>query len=121
MCSYTILPAHFTDANYHRRCGIHVQTLLLFHEPITGLITIAAILIGVILLINPSLHRKTSLYNQFFHHYARVRANHYLLLYRIAIALWIAIHIIHIITIITSILATQVSLLFIYANLLTYN
>uniref|UniRef100_A0A1I8EEU5 Uncharacterized protein n=2 Tax=Wuchereria bancrofti TaxID=6293 RepID=A0A1I8EEU5_WUCBA len=107
MCSYTILPAHFTDANYHRRCGIHVQTLLLCHEPITALITVVAILIGIVLLINPSLHRKTSLYKQFFQHYARVRANHYLLLYRIFMALWIAIHIIHIIAIVTSILATQ--------------
>ncbi|KAL3985164.1 putative integral membrane protein [Acanthocheilonema viteae] len=107
MCSYTILPAHFTDANYYRRCGIHVQTLLLCHESFTLLIAIAAISIGVVLLINPALHRKTQLYKQFFQHYARTRASYYLLFYRIAIVLWILMHIIHIITIITSILATK--------------
>lgn len=41
-----------------------------------------------------------------------MKASYYLLLYRIAIASWIGMHIIHIITIITSILATQVSLSF---------
>ncbi|CAG9534201.1 unnamed protein product [Cercopithifilaria johnstoni] len=107
MCSFTVLPAHFTDADYHRRCGIHVQKLFLCHEPLTLLIAIAAIAIGVVLLINSNLHRKTPLYKQFFEHYARTRASNYLLLYRIAIALWIGFHIIHIITIITSILATQ--------------
>ncbi|VDK70003.1 unnamed protein product [Onchocerca ochengi] len=107
MSSYAQLPAHFTDAKYHRRCKIHVQTLLLCHEPITLIVTVAAISVGIVLLTNPSLHRKTPLYKQFFQHYARMRASNYLLLYRIAIVLWIAVHIIHIITIVTSILATQ--------------
>ncbi|EFO18626.1 hypothetical protein LOAG_09869 [Loa loa] len=113
MCSYTVLPPHFADVNYHRRCGIHVQTLLLCHQPITLLVIIAAISIGIILLINPSLHHKSPLYKQFFQHYARVRASHYTLLYRIAIALWIGVHIVHVITVITSILATRVNLIFI--------
>uniref|UniRef100_A0A915Q042 Uncharacterized protein n=1 Tax=Setaria digitata TaxID=48799 RepID=A0A915Q042_9BILA len=107
MCSYSTLPAHFTDAKYHRRCGIHVQTLLICHEAITLLVSVAAISIGTALLTHPNLHRKTSLYKQLFHHYARIRAAHYILLYRIAIALWILVHIIHVITTITSILATQ--------------
>ncbi|KAM3717693.1 ABC transporter G family member [Dirofilaria immitis] len=107
MTSYALLPTHFTNAKYHRRCGIHVQTLLLCHEPITLFVTIAAISIGIVLLANPSLHRKTLLYKQFFEHYARVRSNNYILLYRIAIISWIAMHTILVITIITTVLATQ--------------
>ncbi|MCP9262532.1 MAP kinase-activated protein kinase 2 [Dirofilaria immitis] len=84
-----------------------ITTLLLCHEPITLFVTIAAISIGIVLLANPSLHRKTLLYKQFFEHYARVRSNNYILLYRIAIISWIAMHTILVITIITTVLATQ--------------
>lgn len=107
MFTYPNLPAHFIDGQYHRRCGVHVQTLLLYHEPITILIGVLAISIGIVLLTYPNLHHKTSLYQQLFRHYARVKANNYLFFYRIAITTWITVHIIHMITVGTTILATQ--------------
>ncbi|KHN78479.1 hypothetical protein Tcan_18973 [Toxocara canis] len=102
------VPEEFVDARYHRRCGIHVQTLLLAHCLITIIISLLAIGFGVVLIYYPNLHQKSPVYKQLFQHYSRTKTNSYYYYYRIAIFSWIAIHSLHMITVAITVLGTQV-------------
>uniref|UniRef100_A0A0N5ATI3 DUF4149 domain-containing protein n=1 Tax=Syphacia muris TaxID=451379 RepID=A0A0N5ATI3_9BILA len=61
-----IIGPQLTNPKSHRRCGVHVQTLLLIHHPITAIISVLGITIGALLLIFPKFHQKSPIFRQVF-------------------------------------------------------
>uniref|UniRef100_A0A915C7S1 PGG domain-containing protein n=1 Tax=Parascaris univalens TaxID=6257 RepID=A0A915C7S1_PARUN len=101
------MPDEFVDVRFHRRCGIHVQTLLLAHCPVTIIASILAIGLGIVLIFYPNLHHKSPIYRQLLQHYSRTKTNSYVRYYEAAIFTWIAVNALHIITVGLTVLGTQ--------------
>lgn len=91
--------AQLINPKSHRRCGLHVQTLLLIHHPITVIVSSLAIAVGVLLLVFPKFHHKSPVFRQVFQNYSRTKSQQYTHYYQLAVIAWIVLHFFHIISV----------------------
>uniref|UniRef100_A0A914W6L0 PGG domain-containing protein n=1 Tax=Plectus sambesii TaxID=2011161 RepID=A0A914W6L0_9BILA len=97
-----------SDPKY-RRCFWHVQTTMLIHTPITAIVCLLGIAIGVVALELPHLHHHTPLYDHVLHKYYRRHKHAYLIIYTATASLWIGLHSLHLLTLVLAVIGTQLS------------
>ncbi|CEF70219.1 Hypothetical protein SRAE_2000485300 [Strongyloides ratti] len=82
--------------------GTNIIQITKIHSPISLIVCIIAILLGVIALIYPELHHQSLIHKELFQNYERIHQHKYKIIYKIICGSWIAFQTIHLVTIIFS-------------------
>uniref|UniRef100_A0A0K0DY97 Tic20-like protein n=1 Tax=Strongyloides stercoralis TaxID=6248 RepID=A0A0K0DY97_STRER len=82
--------------------GTNIIQITKIHSPISLIVCIIGILLGVIALIYPELHHKSLIHKELFQNYERIHQHQYKIIYKIICVSWIVFQTIHLVTIILS-------------------
>nr|CDJ87409.1 Hypothetical protein CBG09393 [Haemonchus contortus] len=93
----------------NRYAKLHVQTWIHIHSAISMVVCMLGIAFGVLLLVQPAWHEFFLLYRQTLTYLRRNDPNVYWLCYRIFFACWIGMHFAHLLTVVGTIFATQLT------------
>uniref|UniRef100_A0A1I7YRZ8 CNNM transmembrane domain-containing protein n=1 Tax=Steinernema glaseri TaxID=37863 RepID=A0A1I7YRZ8_9BILA len=95
-----------SDRQY-RKCGLHIQTVIVIHSSVSIVICILGTALGLLNVIYPELHHKSPVFRQIFKNYERTHHFYYHLCFKLTVVLWIAMHFVHLVTIIMTIMGLK--------------
>uniref|UniRef100_A0A0N5C0K9 Tic20-like family protein n=1 Tax=Strongyloides papillosus TaxID=174720 RepID=A0A0N5C0K9_STREA len=82
--------------------GTNIIQVTKIHSPISLIVSIIGILLGIVALLYPELHHQSLIHKELFQNYERIHQHEYRIIYKIICGSWIVIQTIHLVTIILS-------------------
>ncbi|UMM35741.1 hypothetical protein L5515_008225 [Caenorhabditis briggsae] len=111
---YLNYPGQFgnlTETDKKQHCKLQIQTWMYIHSGVSIVTSLLGIILGSILLVRTEWHEKLFLYRLTLAYLRRADPSKYWIAYRVFFGVWIAIHSIHLVTIVLSIIAVHKSYL----------
>ncbi|CAD6196422.1 unnamed protein product [Caenorhabditis auriculariae] len=91
----------------HRFFKLHIQTWVYIHSAVSMVTSLMGITVGILFLVSPDWHEKFYLYKQTLAYLRRADPLRYWLFYKIFFFAWIFVHLLHLASIIVTVVAVQ--------------